>query len=399
MTSKHAEMGAWPGAPADRDLPPGRHDLHRENLMNYIRNEHPPTPAGRSARLPASARQLAARTGRHSRRRQLAAAAASVAVAAGVVGYAMSARDAASPARQAAALPSATLAAMVLRDAANHVAHEAVTAEPSRNQWIYTKTIDAGYYGRIIPPADQEWVTFDGRQNAYYQAQPGSKYYVPGRLVVHLADPNPPGRGVPPWNAWTEAPSPMTAWNLLASLPRNPQQLLAAVYAHLGKDGDFGSLSGTATQMKAQAEFDDLVDVLWNAIGRPGGPPAAVAAVYRAFAALPGVSVRTGMTDVAGAPAIGISDDGQSYLLLSPASYQVIGSVTYSTGINPFAHLRELRFRHIDELSGAKRALARRVLAPARTRGMPKGPYPPKGAILNATAIVIATEVAAPGDV
>jgi hypothetical protein len=397
MTGKHADMGAWPSVPADRDLPPGRHNLHRENLMNYIDNQRAPAHAGQSVRAPALAGPAARGIGWRSRRRQLAAAAASATVAAGVVGYAISAHDAALPAGHVTASPTATLAAKVLRDAANQVARGTATSEPSPSQWIYTKTILAGFYDRH-QTSDQEWVTFNGRQNAYYESKPDTVYYVKGKLVVHTADPNPPGPGVPPWTAWNEAPSPMTAYNVLASLPSNPQQLLAVVYAHLGQDGDAG-LAGSAAAIKAQAEFNDLIDILWNVIGRPGGPPAAVAAVYRAFAALPGVSVQTGITDAVGAPAIGISDDGgYSQILLNPTGYQVIGLQSISTGVNPLVQQFDRSLQRIDKLPRPQRAEALKVLRHWAAK-WPRAPWPHKGAVVSSSAIVEAAEVAAPGDV
>jgi hypothetical protein len=134
-------------------------------------------------------------------------------------------------------------------------------------------------------------------------------------------------------------------------------------------------------------------------IGRPGGPPEAVAAVYRAFATLPGVSVQTGMTDAVGAPAIGISDDGgQSYYLLNPASYQFIGSVSLSNGVNPLVQQLDQRLQRMDKLPRARRAEALSRLRAWAAR-WPRGPWPPKGAVVSSTAIVVAAEVAAPGDV
>jgi hypothetical protein len=170
------------------------------------------------------------------------------------------------------------------------------------------------------------------------------------------------------------------------------------VYAHLGQDGDAG-LTGSAAATRAQAEFNDLIDVLWNVIGRPGGPPAAVAAIYRAFATLPGVSVQTGITDAAGAPAIGISDDGgYSQILLNPTSYQVIGLQTISNGVNPLLQQYERRLQRIDTLPRAQRAAALKGLRAWKAR-WPKGPWPPKGAVVSSTAIARAAEVAGPGDV
>jgi hypothetical protein len=317
---------------------------------------------------------------------------ASVAVAAGVLGYAISAHDAVRPARRVNTTPRATLAAKVLSDAAAHVAREPLIAEPKPGQWIYTKTVYAAY--QSSPTTDAEWVTFDGSHNAYYSG---------GQLIVHASDPHPPGPDVPPWTAWNESISQMTAYNVLASLPTSPQQLLAAIAAHMGKDGDnaVGPWAGAAPTTQAQAEFDYLSGILWNASAINSGPPAALAATYRAFASLPGVSVQTGTTDAIGAPAIGVSDDGgYTQLLLSPSSYQVIGLRSVSTGTNPALQQLQKHLRRIDKLPRARRAAAIKILR-ARTAGRRRTniPWPPKGAVISSTALARAAEVAAPGDV
>jgi len=55
-------------------------------------------------------------------------------------------------------------------------------------------------------------------------------------------------------------------------------------------------------------------------------PPSALAAVYRAIATIPGVTVQQGLRDAAGSPAVGVSaDGGATELLLNPQTYQVIG--------------------------------------------------------------------------
>jgi hypothetical protein len=389
MTGEHAGLKAWPTVPADRDLPPGRHDLHRENLMNQIHNQRPPARARSHAGPPVGG------TGRRSRRRRLAVAAVSVAVAAGVAGYAISARGAAPPARRVTASHADTLAAKVLRDAATHVAREPATAEASPDQWIYSKTVTTGFNGRY-PTTDDFWVTFDASQNAYYSS---------GQLIVHTSDPDPPGRAVPPWTAWNEAVSTMTACDVLASLPANPQQALAVIAAHMGPISGMGGdnilIGSPAPATEAQAEFTYLTHIVWNTSnGGPGCPSAGLAAAYRALAALPGVSVQTGITDAVGAEAIGISDDGgYSQLLLSPTSYQVIGARLISTGVNPLLQALRERIERVDKLPSARKAAAlKRLEARARGRGM-DGPWPPKGAVVSSTALVQAAEVAAPGDV
>jgi hypothetical protein len=381
MTGKHANLTEWPSVPADRDLPPGRHDLHRETLMNHIRGQRPP----------AAGRPLAARTGWHSRRRQLAAAIASLAivagVVAGVVGSSVSAGGAPPRARHATPSDAATLAAKVLRDAATHVARETVPAEASPGQWIYTKAIDTGYNSGSM--TDSFWVTFDGSQNAYYSQ---------GQLVVHTSDLHPPGPDVPAWKAWDQAVSGMTACNVLASLPDDSQQLLAAIAAHMGTTpdtrGDDILPDSPPPVTRAQTEFAYLTHIMWNTFLGAGCPPAVLGAPYRALATLPGISVQTGISDAAGAPAIGISDDGgYGELLLSPTSYQVIGLRVTSTGVNPLVQRLGQR---IDTLSGARRAAAVRLL---RTLRRLYARWPAKGEVVTSTALVRAVEVAAAGDV
>jgi hypothetical protein len=386
MTGGYPDPRDWPSVPADRDLPPGHHDLHRENLMNRIHDERPAAPARPHARPPAGG------AGWRSRRRRLAVAAVSVAVAAGVAGYAISARAAAPTARRVTASRPATLAAKVLRDAATHVAREPATPEASPGQWIYSKTVTAGFDGRY-PTAEDFWVTFDGRQNAYYSA---------GQLIVHTSDPDPPGPDVPPWKAWNEAVSPMTACNVLASLPANPQRLLAVIAAHMGPISDLRGdnilVFSPPPASRAQAEFTYLTHIMWNTFLGAGCPPAALAPAYRALATLPGVSVQTGITDAVGATAIGISDDGgYSQLLLSPTSYLVIGQRLISTGADPDLQRRGQLMQRIDKLPRAQRAA---VLKRIRARAFPRAiPWPAKGEVVSSTALVEAAEVAAPCDV
>ena len=76
MNAEHADLEARFAAPAERDLPLGRHDVHREILMNHMLSQPPASKAtrpgdGRRWRPPA---------------RVLAAVAVAAAVAAGAAG-------------------------------------------------------------------------------------------------------------------------------------------------------------------------------------------------------------------------------------------------------------------------------------------------------------------------
>jgi hypothetical protein len=362
--------------------------MNKIDESGWVADFRASVPVPSQARLAAGrARLLAAVTGqgRADRRHRAAAARAflrwrpMVALAAATaiavtVGYALTA-SAGGPARTTVAgratppgiktgqaTRHATLAARILHAAAAQVAREAATAEPSPGQWIYYTEVDEGGAHPVRTPESPEWVTFDGGQNAYYAGSGGP-------LIVHTSRTSFPPPGTGPWAALnTYGISAKIAWDVLASLPADPQALLTVIAGQVatpaGKQFAAASVThilGGAQTTEPQLEFDYLTRILWNAF--LGGPPAAEAAVYRAMATLPGITVQQRITDAAGASAIGVSDDGgYNQLLLSPVSYQVIGWRVISNG----------------------HALIR--------------PSWPKGTLILSTALTQVSEVAAPGD-
>jgi hypothetical protein len=376
MNSEHAGLEARFAAPAERDLPPGRHDLHRETLMNHMLTQ------------PSASKTTASKTTQRDRSRSwrpparvLAAAAAVAVLAAGAAGYAFTvaktpasgppAADhrAASRVESGQAARQTVLAAKVLRAVAAHVARERVTSEPSPGEWIYYKTVSYGYPGLAEPAGvttDQEWVTFDGSQTAYYQN---------GQIVTHTSPITPPGPGAKPWQAWNTDATRKTAYDVLATLPTAPQSLLTVIASQAADQNAQNiavgnPIAGVLPKTEAQREFDYLTLILWNA-APVGGPPAAEAAAYRALATLPGITVQQGITDTAGGQAIGVSDDGgYDQLLINPVSYQVIGIRQLSTGIGP-------------------RPAATKRHEPA---------YPARGTLINEIVYTQTAEVRTPGD-
>jgi len=305
--------------------------------------------------------------------RPVVALAAAAAIAAGA-GFALTAPDTRTGTGRTPGhdTPQATLAAKVLHAAATQVAREPAIAEPSPGQWIYYKEVDVS--GANSAPASEgpEWVTFDGDRTAYYQ--------VGGPFIVHTSKTSYPPPGTNPWAALnTYGISAKTAWDVLAALPTEPHALLAVIARQVATpageqdaEASVTNLSGAKQMTEAQREFDYLTWILWNA--RLGGPPAALAAVYRAMATLSGITVQYGITDAAGAPVIGVSDDGgYNQLLLSPVSYQVTGWRWFSDGIIPRGRDGHPRVR-------------------------PGTHWPPRGALIVSTAITKVTPVAAPGD-
>jgi len=402
MNAEHAGLEARFAAPAERGLPPGRHDLHREILMNHMLT-HPP----------------ASKTARHGGTRSwrpptrvLAATAAVAAVAAGAVGYAVTAaktpaarppvanRPATSRVRPGQAARQAVLAAKVLRAAAAHIAREGVTSEPSPGQWIYYKTVGYGYPGVVAPSGvttDEEWVTFDGSQSAYYQN---------GQIVTHTSPIPSLGPAVKPWEAWNTEATRKTGYDVLASLPTDPQALLKVIASQAaGQNAENivagNPIAGVTPKTEAQREFDYLTLILWNA-APVGGPPAAEAAAYQAMATLPGITVQQGVTDTADGHAIGVSDDGgYDQLLIDPVTYQVIGIRQTSAGIGPRSVLQAIASGHITPrlrklLARLTKAERNQLITAAKKKRLPA--YPPKGTLIDEIVYVQTAEVPAPGD-
>ena len=402
MNAEHADLKARFAAPAERDLPPGRHGLHWAILMNHMLTQPPASTTtrhggSRSWRPPA----------------RVLAAVAAAAVAAGAAGYAITAaktpaarppianRPTTSRARPGQAAQQAVLATRVLRAAAAQLARQGVTSEPSPGQWIYYKTVDYGYPGVVDPSGvttDEEWITFDGSQTAYYQN---------GQIVTHTSPMPPPGPAVKPWDAWNTDATPKTAYDALAALPTDPQALLKVIASQAaGQNAENiaadNPIAGVTPKTEAQREFDYLTLILWNAAISVGGPPAADAAAYQAMAALPGLTVQQGIQDTARGQAIGVSDaGGHDQLLIDPVSYQVIGIRQLSTGIGPMSIAQPLASGHIPPslrklLAGLTKAERDQLIAAAEKKHGPA--YPPKGTLIQEIIYAQTAEVPAPGD-
>jgi hypothetical protein len=319
------------------------------------------------------------------------AAATAVAVAVGLAGYALStggappahSSRASAPPKRPAAVSQAVLAARVLRDASEAASRVPPKATPNPGQWIYAKTVQYDYQEGVSSAGN--WITFDGTKSAYYE-DPG------GPLIVHTSPMSPPSDiKSDPLAAFNAQSTPQTAYYALASLPTAPRQLLAAAAA-AGNAFGAANLGGTpvasgAPRNKGQLEFDYLSLLVWNAAGGVGAPPTAEAAVFRAMAAIPGVTVQQGITDAAGAAAIGVSDDGgYNQILLDPVSYQVIGLRQLSTGPNPDPITRQ-------ELAKFPKAEQQYILR--RLKDAPPGPR--KGTLIESLAYAQVSEVSGPG--
>jgi hypothetical protein len=368
-------------------------DQLREFRAEIPYPERPRLSPGRS-RLLAAARRPQRRRFTATRRNTLlltaAAAAAAVAVAAGLAGYGLSTGNAPAPRpsaapKHAAAPSQGVLAARVLRDASAAASRVPPKTTPSPGQWIYSKLV--GYEYQQGTSSNENWITFDGTESAYYESRGAP-------ITVHTSPVAPPADITSdPLAAFNTDATPQTAYYALASLPTAPSQLLAAldkvVEAVGGANLVAGDpVAGQTPKNKSQLEFDYLSLLLWNAAGGVGAPPNAEAAAFRAMAAIPGVTVQQGITDAAGNPAIGVSDDGgYDQLLLDPVSYQVTGLRQLSNGIGP-----KMAAPSPQQLAGYPKAMQQQILRKLKN---PAGP--PKGTVIESLAYAQVSEVSGPG--
>jgi hypothetical protein len=249
-------------------------------------------------------------------------AAAVLGVAAVVVGDILGILPRGNPAEPVRAHVAVTPTADVLGQAAAAVESQP-SVRPAADRWIYSVAVDQ-QLGQP-PQTSEEWMRFDGSQDAYIQD---------GQLITHQSPTVPPSTGSP-LDRYLQDITPMTAYDALASLPQDPAGLLAAVDRATGPSFQTAGLFGAATTHNPAAnEFQFLAQLLWEASA--AAPASAEAAVFRALATVQGVTVQRGVTDAAGDATIALSGDGGVYqLLLDPTTYATLGLRVVSSGSAP----------------------------------------------------------------
>lgn len=297
------------------------------NDLDLVREMRADVPAPTRTQLAPGRARLVAALSPPPRRRRLSRAILPVAVAGTAALAAVAVSISGTGPSVHKPLPAGPSLTARLLDAASATVARQPAVRPRPHQWIYTKSVYYSY--RRGSQRDENWMTFDGRKTAYFQG---------GRLIVHTG-PGIPGRGGTPLGRYDNSATPLTAYDALASLPSDPHALLAVIAGQVARLGPGGMAPGSVvslglTKSRAVLEFDYLTQLLWNATA--GEPPAAEAAVFRALARIPGVSVQQGIIDGLGRPAVGLSaTGGRSQLLLAPRTYQVTGMRQVSTGHDP----------------------------------------------------------------
>ena len=305
--------------PADRDLPPGRHLLHRENLMSQILNEPPGSQPGSGGpprdRRPSPRRSPAW----HPPARGLAAAAAAVAL---VAGLGVTAADQLS-ARPAPPAPAATATAVLDRIAQAAAAGPAVKVGP--DQYFYVRAEVAGNSNFAKSGRVEGWIAQSQSKQTLWRNnghsltfQGGISSAGFGGPVIGLAMSAPP-------DFMSRAKLLYPAYAYLESLPASPRQLLDLIQRQITSAG--------TDDVEA---FLLIGQLLSSAVL----PPQTAATLYRAAALIRGVTVVPGATDALGRPGIGIAysyagvRDGlrlREEWIFSTSTYQFLGARTSVT--------------------------------------------------------------------
>jgi hypothetical protein len=297
-----------------------------------VDNYPPGDKAAARARLDAAIAEAAAsappQPARHGRRRsglrRRAAIAGALAIAVAVsltVTQQLSPDGTAPP-----AAPTANAAELANRAATAAAAQSIPTPRP--HQWVYTKELTVEY-GGVKPYTWERWVRVDGKKEASptsnrRAARPRKVSSTRAQLPPSQCFFGLPARIRPAVGLGRFFPNP-------AAVPTDPDGLLAAVY-QLVENPDPACTPGSVGDTIQERAF-----LLINGMLRTVMPVEVRAALYRALAKIPGVTVAQDATDAAGrrgvafARAAGIEAPGSSRwvrmeIILDPDTYRFLGS-------------------------------------------------------------------------
>ncbi|MBO1415364.1 CU044_5270 family protein [Streptomyces sp. FH025] len=196
------------------------------------------------------------------------------------------------------------VAAVVLDRAARAVEQQSASAARG-DQFVYVKSLDNWAKSAGEAPRDREvWKSVDG-----------SKWLL--LLDGHVPNPGGSDDHEPPGE-----PAPFAgigSYTYAAALPTDPDALLAKIHADTAGQGPGPD----------EEAFRTIGDILREQIA----PPAVSAALYRAAAKIPGVTVADSVTDAAGRPGVAVvrGDSGgnvESQWIFDPADYTFLGERT-----------------------------------------------------------------------
>ncbi|MFE4449923.1 CU044_5270 family protein [Streptomyces sp. NPDC056796] len=312
--AEREELARLLPAPAERDLPPGRHLHHKDTLMRLIDQDGDRATARPRPRLLRPAVLLPA---------------AGLALG-GVLltTLAVTGQDHA-PVPAAAGTSSGTAAsrgAAVLLDRIASVASKSDEQQVAGGQFVYVKTLQAGNEGefggpvKLTEPHEREVWTAQTTGPVVDEGlihEDGS--YIP--LTVGVPD-GEPAVGYP-----AGLNRPTYTW--LASLPTDPDALLRRIGTEITRDQD---ARDTPAEERDQAQ--DTFDTIGELLRETLMPPRTAAALYRAAAKIPGVIVDPDAVDAAGRHGTGVARDNtaagwRTAWIFDSATLEYLGERSY----------------------------------------------------------------------
>lgn len=286
MSDDRAQMRARFPVPADRDLPPGRHLLHRENLTSQILNEQPGSQPTPDEAPPRRDRGMPAWRWHPSARGLLVTAAAVALVAGlGVTAADRLSAHSAGPGPSAAAAPS-TATAVLDRIAQAAAAGPSINVRP--DQYFYVKAQVASTTIFAKSGTVEGWIAQSQVKETLWRDNGHSTIQKAGTALEGYGGPI-----IGAFFAGSEASSDKLlypTYAYLESLPTNPRQLLSLIQQQPSAHGDIYA-------------FLFIGQLLSTAVL----PPQTAAALYRAAALIPGVTVIPDATDALGRHGTGIA--------------------------------------------------------------------------------------------
>jgi hypothetical protein len=333
-----ADLALMLAIPPERHLPAGRRHTIKEHLMTELRNDQPATqpepPARRAKRV------------RRPRRLALTAVAAgaltAAAVTASLTGLPGHSRPA--PGGNPGGHPTATHLLSMIADAAG----KAKPQDVSDSQFEYIATQES--YGTNDGPAPDQthlrqiWIPVADLCGPSLLIENGKRYDVGGSSIAVSSSPegsagsassagssavraNPHLRDKDyvPISNQKDCPDPGglndPTYRFLQSLPTDPHALLDRIYTEEGRAG----------RSADQEAFTTIGDLLGESIA----PPDVSAALYRAAALIPGVTVIPDAQDALGNPGVAVSftsNGAQDEWIFNKDTLQLIGERGFDNG-------------------------------------------------------------------
>lgn len=287
--AEREELARLLPAPAERDLPPGRHLHHKDTLMHLIDQDGDRATARPRPRLLRPAVLLPA---------------AGLALGGVLLVTLTGTGQDRAPAPSAAGTGSQAKAprgAAVLLDRLASVAAKKGERPVADDQFVYVRTLQAENAGEFGGPVKLT----EPREREVWMSQKAGPVIDVG-LIHEDGSYFPITVGVPDGEPAAGDPAGLNrpTYKWLASLPTDPDALLRRLTTEITRDQD-----SRGTPAKERDEAQDAFDAIGELLRETLMPPKTAAALYKAAARIPGVAVDSDAVDAAGRHGIGVARD------------------------------------------------------------------------------------------